>query len=452
MASSKSPDQDFEDKIRKVSDGFLEICRTLYAENKALAAEVRHLTRKNSELQAQVSQKHTAEGHFVKREIEVATSQSPNKSATSTVLSTEQPQSLSIAESMFPPSKMRKIEYELESCAMGASIGASIPDNGDVIWIPQTQISSPIIGGDEEDYDHDDYNDNDENQNENESASHPFTSATYLSAEDMSMREKSPELVTKALTQPKKVLDDLEISDSELEDVDLVYGEDSPKPKESRPTQQTPSKEASQGQLWTPKTATKPKVEHDENTIDLSINPAANRFWVLEDFKPNPKTNYNLPYAFKASRMGKDIQAPKCRCSKCLAIAEIVGKTETHHRIKAVWKSNDTNVLAPQIQDQFDNVIHRDNTEIWGRPDSPPGFSRSDFPTTQERLQDREKSEVLNRAKTLERLLQAVQVDGQFKGPMPPQVGKYIFRSDTFNGAVRSGNYVMDHSLFVRDE
>ncbi|GMF45450.1 unnamed protein product [[Candida] boidinii] len=99
-------------------------------------------------------------------------------------------------------------------------------------------------------------------------------------------------------------------------------------------------------------------------------------------------------------------------------------------------------------------------TKLWERPDSPPGFSRSDFPTTQERANDRLKSEKLETIKALKRLFHAVYMvepinkqkdlndNSNNNDNKYIQAGKFIFKNELLNQCIRNDNFTIDESIF----
>lgn len=150
----------------------------------------------------------------------------------------------------------------------------------------------------------------------------------------------------------------------------------------------------------------------DKKKLDFNINPATLKPWILEDFKPN-----------------HDMISVKR------------GKKKLAHFYNKVGKPSDNNIelksqeleMKEFDQFQFDNLRQR--------TDSPPGFGRLDFPTTQERADDKLQSQKIIFEKTKYRFLAAV------NNRIPPQEREYLFKKDELNEAVDNAKFTWVEDL-----
>ncbi|CCE64259.1 hypothetical protein TPHA_0H00490 [Tetrapisispora phaffii CBS 4417] len=176
-----------------------------------------------------------------------------------------------------------------------------------------------------------------------------------------------------------------------------------------------------------------PQTAAVENYLDLSRNPINNKPWILEDFKPNE-------YA---------ISRGKARHSKEQFMEQFVkglGNLIEEKKIEGLPNSKEYEVElalkknARQNEHEFDNLRDRSH--------SPPGFGRMDFPTTQERTDDKKKSQELIFQKTKYRFLMATRKDVPFKDR------EYHFKNVKFNRVIDSGEFTWTPStlmIFSRD-
>lgn len=69
------------------------------------------------------------------------------------------------------------------------------------------------------------------------------------------------------------------------------------------------------------------------------------------------------------------------------------------------------------------------------RSPSPPGYGRLDFPSTQERADDKSKAQSIIRDKTLYRFLEAT------NNRVPPMKREFLFKKRELNDVVDDGNF-----------
>ncbi|GME86126.1 unnamed protein product [[Candida] boidinii] len=144
-----------------------------------------------------------------------------------------------------------------------------------------------------------------------------------------------------------------------------------------------------------------------------------------------------------------------------------IEKALFNERIHPIFKyqksaiNNMTTTTSPTSTESTNKIMNlkvsTKTTKLWERPDSPPGFSRSDFPTTQERANDRLKSEKLETIKALKRLFHAVYMVEPMKNKPNAnnnnnnkyiQAGKFIFKNELLNECIRNDNFTIDESIF----
>ncbi|SMN18517.1 similar to Saccharomyces cerevisiae YGL175C SAE2 Endonuclease that processes hairpin DNA structures with the MRX complex [Maudiozyma saulgeensis] len=143
--------------------------------------------------------------------------------------------------------------------------------------------------------------------------------------------------------------------------------------------------------------------------IDFNLNPLTSKPWILEDFKPN-----------------RDVSAVKQGKKRLEEFYKKVGKPA------GLQIDNNTaeNILLDSFDMSFDNLRQR--------TDSPPGYGRLDFPTTQEREEDKIASKKIIYKKTLQRYLSSVNYR------IPPQEREFLFKREAFNEAVNNSNFEWD--------
>ena len=150
--------------------------------------------------------------------------------------------------------------------------------------------------------------------------------------------------------------------------------------------------------------------------FDFNKNPITLKAWILEDFKPNEnklaiirgrKREENIKLMKLHSKMGKPPNQP----DNCI-------------------ENFDNGNLFTEEEQEFDNLKTRSK--------SPPGFGRLDFPNTQERFDDRKKSQQIIYQKTKRRFKMTIRND------IPPQEREYHFKNDELNRIVDDGNFKWD--------
>lgn len=155
----------------------------------------------------------------------------------------------------------------------------------------------------------------------------------------------------------------------------------------------------------------------------------------LSHFKLNPARNQGLDYAFKEVVRGDQRKClPGCMRADCCgekfrAMVRATGikyDPEKHRAILEDHLGDNKSALqqlseqalngllieakARQLANQFGKHRH-----AYERARSPPGFWRTDMPTTQELAKDRMEADQMERAKILERVAEAMRPDGLWK-------------------------------------
>lgn len=155
----------------------------------------------------------------------------------------------------------------------------------------------------------------------------------------------------------------------------------------------------------------------------------------LSHFKPNPARNQGLDYAFKEVVRGDQRKClPGCMRADCCgekfrAMVRATGikyDPEKHRTLLEDHLGDNKSALqqlseqalngllieakARQLANQFGKHRH-----AYERARSPPGFWRTDMPSTQELAKDRMEADRMERAKILERVSEAMRPDGLWK-------------------------------------
>lgn len=164
--------------------------------------------------------------------------------------------------------------------------------------------------------------------------------------------------------------------------------------------------------------------------IDFTTHPKKNRAWIDQDFKVNPSKNAGEEHAYHVVVRGaarRCIHGTTCRdCDKFYAAQGDI--PDNYNGPK--WDSNSSDFDIVKTTSR-----HRD---LWGEFVPPAGFGEFDFPTTQQRKEQRE----INRLRALksahERLYSAL------------NGGKWIFRDEEFNDAVREKRFTVDRDVFLK--
>lgn len=152
------------------------------------------------------------------------------------------------------------------------------------------------------------------------------------------------------------------------------------------------------------------KTRHKALT-SLNINPITKKAWILEDFRAN-----------------EDMESVR-RGRKRLASFKLNKFYKEGGRPPEVGAEDEN---FPDSTCEFENLRQRSK--------SPPGFGRLDFPTTQERVDDKKKSQEIIYKKTRRRFLEAT------CDKIPPEERQYIFKSNHLNQLVESGTFSWDEN------
>lgn len=145
---------------------------------------------------------------------------------------------------------------------------------------------------------------------------------------------------------------------------------------------------------------------------DFNNNPFTLKPWILEDFKPNQDIASVKRGQRKLDQFHKQVGMPMGTGGE------------------SNLPNNDDRIMDNFI---FDNLV--------GRTDSPPGYGRLDFPTTQERASDKLESKRIIHQKTLHRFLSAV------NRRIPPHEREFLFKRDALNDAIDNDNFRWDKDL-----
>jgi len=163
----------------------------------------------------------------------------------------------------------------------------------------------------------------------------------------------------------------------------------------------------------------------------------------LEDFKVNPAYNQGYDYAFKDVVRKKDERRclpgctrPDCCGNKFRALAQLLQDTASDRPYTLSQEDRDQELLEEFMGDnayKLNNMSAEERKEMllqaktrdlankngrhrhaYDRRPSPPGFWEADFPTTQEELQNREKSKEYVRRLVEERYAEAMRPGGAY--------------------------------------
>jgi hypothetical protein len=183
--------------------------------------------------------------------------------------------------------------------------------------------------------------------------------------------------------------------------------------------------------------------EIDPNEERLRTRPV--QTLTLQDFKINPNYNQGFNYAFSEVVRGREARQclqgctkPECCGGKFRALAQSMQKPgpptasqeEADEMLLNEFMGHNAYKIQHMNREQKEELLLQARTRelanklgkhrhAYERRASPPGFWRTDFPTTQERLEDRQ------RAKEKERDL----VEQRYEQAMRPG-GAYIFRDE----------------------
>ncbi|AQZ18651.1 SAE2 (YGL175C) [Zygosaccharomyces parabailii] len=150
-----------------------------------------------------------------------------------------------------------------------------------------------------------------------------------------------------------------------------------------------------------------------EPLINLNANPITGKPWILEDFKRNEKID-NM----RKSR--KNIKTQKFYKKGCPPA-------------NVRWNYLEDGSMGGNSEDllyEFENLRERSH--------SPPGFGRLDFPSTQERYDDKRKSQNIIFHKTKWRFCKAT------CNIVSLEEREYLFKNDELNRVIDSGSFEWD--------
>ncbi|CCD26127.2 ssDNA endodeoxyribonuclease SAE2 NDAI_0G03500 [Naumovozyma dairenensis CBS 421] len=253
--------------------------------------------------------------------------------------------------------------------------------------------------------------------------SSPLKEPITLSQNDVQLRDDFP-LDKRDLENMNYELDGEEAIADSISDLDFIQGIEKFEPTFKRPLNligennaQKPNPKKLKRDSTKPNTNITPtflnldkKSTQKIPLVDFNTNPLTEKPWILEDFKPNENKAFIRRGRLKLEnfykKAGKPINLPAN------------GKSDAFL---------DDSVNADNIEFQFDNLRQRAK--------SPPGFGRLDFPTTQERVDDKEKSQEIIQQKTRYRFLMAIQNN------LPPQERRYIFKKEKLNRIVDGSQF-----------
>lgn len=154
----------------------------------------------------------------------------------------------------------------------------------------------------------------------------------------------------------------------------------------------------------------------------------------MDDFKINPKYK-GTDFAFADTLRGRDQRRclPGCTKPECCGDAfrkavemGVKGKKTDNEALEAYLGPNYANYMAPKTPDERKEMLIKARTyalaseygkhrQAFKRRTTPPGFWRSDFPTTQEEEEDRRKSHELARQEVYDRWREAMAPGGRWK-------------------------------------
>ena len=153
-----------------------------------------------------------------------------------------------------------------------------------------------------------------------------------------------------------------------------------------------------------------PNVANEK--LNLNTNPFTSKPWIMEDFKPNQDVASVRRGQKKLEQFHRKVGTP-------------MGYDEAHKEVKVGSAAADDFI--------FDNLV--------GRTDSPPGYGRLDFPTTQERMTDKLESKRIIRQKTINRFLSAA------NNLIPPQEREFLFKREALNEAIDNDDFDWERTL-----
>ena len=153
------------------------------------------------------------------------------------------------------------------------------------------------------------------------------------------------------------------------------------------------------------------------------------------DFKVNPLANQGYDYAFTEVVRNKDQRRclpgctrPECcgnRIRKIIEITGAAGITENEEallkrymgydyaRVKWMNPEEKAKILEEALVEEFARKYSR-HRYVFARPTTPPGFWNTEFPTTQEAIEERERALKSEREKVIDRRREAMRPNGRW--------------------------------------
>ncbi|KAJ8099353.1 hypothetical protein POJ06DRAFT_133659 [Lipomyces tetrasporus] len=156
--------------------------------------------------------------------------------------------------------------------------------------------------------------------------------------------------------------------------------------------------------------------------------PPGEREWTLEDFVINPNYNHNIDYAYHDVIRGRERSCVHGKdCRDCQAFYKLVGPV-TPLPSGPKWNDNSpaTPTRAESGTPSGDDAVRKmiatasRHRALWERPPSPVGFWRSEFPSTQEEMEEKQEARRRYQGKVQERYEEAL------------KNGKYLFKEKAF--------------------
>lgn len=149
--------------------------------------------------------------------------------------------------------------------------------------------------------------------------------------------------------------------------------------------------------------------------MNFNINPFTGKPWILEDFKMNENIN-------STKRRQQNIKLQKFN-------TDGFPPPEIGRR----------SLIDIELDKDVENSLY-EFENLRDRSHSPPGFGRLDFPNTQERIDDKQKSQNIIFQKTKWRFRKAT------CNEIPPYEREYLFKNDKLNEIVDDGTFEWDEA------
>lgn len=159
-----------------------------------------------------------------------------------------------------------------------------------------------------------------------------------------------------------------------------------------------------------------------------------------EDFKPNPKYNDGLTYVYDEVVRGKEARAALSACTDLNCCGKTFRRFAEAERnavgSSITTRAEDITLMEKYLGDrawQLGTMVREEKDETWllaktwelankfgrhrqrySRMVTPPGFWNVDFPSTQERAEERRQAEAIRNALVLERYMEAMRCGGSW--------------------------------------